>query len=140
MPRTACRKRPCKICHRWFLPNPRLGDRQKTCALPDCKRRWHQKQCKKWNRQNKEYFKEIYLQKKLAVCNEASAGGDFHDHIPIPRINLNLPRSGITEVLTPKGVIVADYIVEQVMSRIRSYPVSKNLHPVFRPVEVDNPP
>ena len=26
------KKRPCRICGRWFVPDPRLKDRQKTCA------------------------------------------------------------------------------------------------------------
>lgn len=34
-------KRPCRICKKWFFPNPRLGDRQKTCGTPECQRQWH---------------------------------------------------------------------------------------------------
>ena len=26
------KKRPCKICRRWFPPHPRLKERQKTCG------------------------------------------------------------------------------------------------------------
>ena len=140
MPRTSCRKRPCKVCHRWFLPDLRVGGRQKTCASEDCKKRWHQKQCKKWNRKNKAYFKGIYLQKKLAACKDESPAGDCHDHFPAPRTHLNLPRSDIAEVMTPKGVIATDYIIEQVMGRMRAYPFSKNFPRVFRPVEDNNPP
>jgi hypothetical protein len=29
---TVCRKRPCRVCRRWFMPNPRLKDRQMTCG------------------------------------------------------------------------------------------------------------
>ncbi len=134
MTRTACRKRPCKVCHRWFLPDSRRGDRQKTCASDDCKRKWHQKQCKIWNRKNKEYFKGIYLQKKLAVCNDQSHD-DCQDHLPAPRIHLNLPRLDVAEILTPETVIVADYIVEQIVGRMRSLPKSAN-----QPLEVRKPP
>ena len=35
------RKRPCRVCRRWFQPDARLGDRQKTCGDPECKREWH---------------------------------------------------------------------------------------------------
>ena len=133
MSRTACRKRPCKVCRRWFLPDSRLGSRQKTCASDACKEKWHKKRCKKWNRKNKAYFKGIYLQKKLAVCNDQSR--DDCDQLPAPRIHLNLPRLDIAEILNPKAVIVADYIVEQIMGRMRCYPISAN-----QPVEVRKPP
>lgn len=32
------RKRPCRICHRWFQPHPRAGDRQKVCSRPECQK------------------------------------------------------------------------------------------------------
>ena len=34
MPET--RKKPCRICRRWFQPDPRVGDRQRVCSKPDC--------------------------------------------------------------------------------------------------------
>lgn len=47
MPRTTKgRKRPCRICRRWFAPNPKLRDRQMTCGDPACKREWHKKACR----------------------------------------------------------------------------------------------
>jgi hypothetical protein len=69
------RKRPCGICRRWFMPNPRLKDRQKTCGTSQCKREWHRKMCRKWNRENADYFTTNYLQKKLEAatgCSESS--------------------------------------------------------------------
>jgi len=32
------RKRPCRICRRWFQPNPRAGDRQRVCSHPECQK------------------------------------------------------------------------------------------------------
>lgn len=132
MLRAACRKRPCRICHRWFLPDPRLKDRQKTCSLPECKRKWHRKQCAKWNRANREYFKGIYLQKKLADSNDLSCSSGANgsnskersQQLPASRIRLNLPRSDIAEVITPKGLVIVDYIVEQVLGRMQRWPLS----------------
>ena len=59
------RKRPCRICRRWYIPHPRVKDRQMTCGDPGCKREWHRKKCADWNRKNAEYFRANYLQKKL---------------------------------------------------------------------------
>ena len=57
------KKRPCRICKRWFMPNPKLKDRQMTCGDPDCQREWHRKKCEEWNRKNPDYFKANYLHK-----------------------------------------------------------------------------
>lgn len=63
------RKRPCRICGKWFIPNPRLGDRQKTCGDPECQRQWHAKKCFEWNRKNRSIFQENYLNRKLESLN-----------------------------------------------------------------------
>lgn len=59
------RKRPCRICGKWFVPHPRLGDRQKSCGAPACRRQWHTKKCAEWNRKNRAVFQESYLNRKL---------------------------------------------------------------------------
>ena len=46
MPRT--RKRPCRICRRWFYPDPRAGDRQRACGNPDCQTARRQKTQANW--------------------------------------------------------------------------------------------
>jgi len=65
MRKTPGRKRPCRICRRWFLPDPRLKGRQMTCGDAHCKRQWHRKKCQEWNRKNSDYFRSNYLHKKL---------------------------------------------------------------------------
>ena len=57
-------KKPCRICHKWFIPDHRVGTRQKTCCY-ECQNIWHKKQCNQWNGKNKKYFQALYLQKKL---------------------------------------------------------------------------
>ena len=65
MQRAKPRKRPCRVCRRWFLPDGRLKNRQKTCGNPECQREWHRKKCAEWNKKNEEYFRTNYLQNKL---------------------------------------------------------------------------
>jgi len=57
--------------------------------------------------------------------------------LPEPRIQLNLPRSDIAEEITPKGLIIGEYVVEQVMGRMRlwSLPIpsiERNAGEVFK--------
>ena len=49
------RKRPCRICRRWFRPDVRVGDRQRTCGEPDCQRARRQKTQASWRARNPGY-------------------------------------------------------------------------------------
>ena len=100
------KKRPCRVCRKWFTPNPRLGDRQQTCGVMECQRKWHARKCAEWNRKNRAYFREIYLRGRLE-----SFGSDPPEQSSFPcsscRINdppgrsspLDLPQEVIQEVI-----------------------------------------
>ena len=49
------RKRPCRICRRWFRPDVRVGDRQRACGEPDCQRARRQKTQAGWRARNPGY-------------------------------------------------------------------------------------
>ncbi len=119
MPRAISRKRPCRICRKWFLPNARLKDRQRTCSHPECKKEWHRKQCAKWNKQNKEYFKANYLVRKLKKISSPS-GLSSNTYISQSRIKLRLPRNEIQEVIRPEQLVIIEYMIEQMVQRYQS--------------------
>jgi hypothetical protein len=50
------RKRPCRICGRWFYPDPRVGDRQRACSEPACQSTRRQQTQAHWRARNAEYF------------------------------------------------------------------------------------
>ena len=49
------RKKPCRICRRWFQPDPRVGDRQRACGKPECQTARRQKTQANWRRRNPDY-------------------------------------------------------------------------------------
>lgn len=53
MPRT--RKRPCRICRRWFYPDPRAGERQRACSNRECQAVRRQKTQASWRAENPSY-------------------------------------------------------------------------------------
>ena len=59
------KKRPCRVCRKWFMPHPRLGDRQMTCGSEECQRTWHSRKCAQWNRHNRSYFRDRYIRNRL---------------------------------------------------------------------------
>jgi len=56
------RKKPCRFCHRWFSPDPRVGERQFACSRPECQAKRKQSQQTAWRRRNPEYFVARRLQ------------------------------------------------------------------------------
>ena len=118
------RKRPCSICRKWFLPDVRQKGRQKTCSA-ECRNELHRRQCAKWNQKNLAYFKSNYLSKKLDKISKPLAA-TFHSSVdkntilpPESRVNLNLPRDVICNQVGGKNLIIIEYLVEQVIGRMR---------------------
>ncbi len=49
------RKRPCRICRRWFRPDPRVGACQRACGNPQCQAARRQKTQADWRNRNPGY-------------------------------------------------------------------------------------
>src|SRR3972149_3334941 len=60
------RKRPCKICRKWFQPPPRAGPRQHTCSRPECQRERPRRNCACWRDRNPDGDREVRLRVRLA--------------------------------------------------------------------------
>ena len=111
------RKRPCRICRRWFIPNPRVKDRQKTCGDPGCQRKWHKKRCTEWNRRNPDYFKANYLQKKIIAATEPphqSPSFKLNN-----RLKSGLPLSYVQEVISIQHLIIIEYFGQLLFRRFQ---------------------
>ncbi len=131
-------KRPCRICRKWFIPDPRLGDRQKTCGKETCKRKWHAKKCSEWNKKNRSYFQAIYLSSKL----ESSKTPSQSDNRPPPSSNpdkncpirppssrstLELPGDVIQDVIGVQPLIIIEYVAQLL---VRSFKEVIRVQPV----------
>ena len=102
------KRRPCRICGRWFVSHPRLKDRQKTCADAQCKREWHRRKCAQWNKDNADYFKANYLQKKLEatlVCKS--------------RFRSGLPLVFVQEVIGLQPLVILEYLAQLLLRRFQ---------------------
>jgi hypothetical protein len=49
------RKKPCRICRRWFHPDARVGERQRACGKPECQTARRQKTQADWRKRNPDY-------------------------------------------------------------------------------------
>ena len=59
------RKRPCRICRRWFVPHPRAGDRQHVCSRADCQRERHRRACQRWRQREAPAERAHRLRQRL---------------------------------------------------------------------------
>ena len=120
------KKRPCRVCGKWYAPHPRLYDRQQTCGAKECQRKWHARKCAEWNRKNPAYFKEIYLRGRLesfgsvSPPERASPGTPCHINDPPRRSSpLDLPQDVIKEVIEVKQLIIIEYIARLLMRGVQ---------------------
>lgn len=114
------KKRPCRICRKWFAPNPRVGNRQKTCGAKECQDKWHAKKCSQWNRQNRVYFQGINLSKKLqAVQNQETAIGKPPSQLPKSGTSPKLPQEVIQEVIGIQPFVIAEYLSQVLLRSVQ---------------------
>ena len=121
MAKTRTRKRPCRICRRWFLPDPRLKERQMTCGQTECQRQWHKKKCSEWNRKNRDYFKANYLQRKIDTATQprSDPAAALPKTVPSSRMNTGMPLEYVKEMLGVDLVIIQEYLAQLLDQRWR---------------------
>jgi len=107
-----CKKRPCRICRRWFMPNPRVKDRQRTCGDGACKREWHRRKCAQWNKNNSDYFRANYLQSKLNPEPPKALQ-------PTSRLKSGLPLGYVQEVISIQDLIIIEYFGQLLFRRFQ---------------------
>jgi len=113
------KKRPCRICRRWFLPNARVKDRQMTCGDPTCKREWHRRKCREWNRANRDYFRANYLQKKLEAGQSDKASKAHTRASPKSLSKSGLPLEFVQEVIGVQHLLIIEYLAQLMVRRFQ---------------------
>ena len=66
-------KRPCGICRHWFVPDRRVGRRQRACSAPACQVARRAKTQASWRRRNPDYFIAHRIQRRRLRAEEAQA-------------------------------------------------------------------
>jgi len=89
-----------------------------TCGNPECKKQWHRKRCAIWNRNNVEYYREIYLEKKLASLDQTLKDSQSYHGLSsvLSFLSLKLPKKEFQEVIGLKQLVIIEYFC-QLLSR-----------------------
>jgi hypothetical protein len=104
------------VCKRWFKPDARLGDRQKTCGDAACKREWHRRKCAEWNEKNSEYAKTNALQRKIEAAK--NLGDGTQQGSPGSSRSL-LPLGYAKEVIEIQLAVMLEYLGQQLLRRLQ---------------------
>jgi hypothetical protein len=112
------RKRPCRVCGKWYMPAPRSRGYQKTCGRPECRREWHRKKCAQWNANHRLHFKAIYLGKKLSKCGNEKPPL-VSKLAPPSRGSIELPRREVQEVTGAKLLVIIEYLAQLLIRRFQ---------------------
>lgn len=66
-------KRPCRICRRWFVPDRRVGHRQRACSATACQIARRAQTQASWRRRNPDYFIAHRVQRRRLNADEPRA-------------------------------------------------------------------
>ena len=77
-------KKRCAYCGRYFIPDRRVGLKQKACGRPECRKKRKQEAQRRWLTRNEGYFRGRYEDVKAwrKRKKEASGGAMIQDEIP----------------------------------------------------------
>lgn len=109
------------------LSSYRSRGKQKTCGSTKCKKQWHTKKCAEWNKKNPQYFKAIYLSKKLQAAQSDARCCDAPG-VPVEPNNPvlpGLPRKEVQEVMGVKLFVIIEYICRLLLKRFQEVNKSK---------------
>lgn len=67
-------KRPCRICRRWFVPDGRVGRRQRACSAPTCQIARRAQTQASWRRRNPDYFIAHRVLRRRQQADQAQGG------------------------------------------------------------------
>lgn len=85
------RKRPCRICHRWFRPHPRAGDRQQACSAAPCQAERRRRAVAAWRRRHPDYDRDDRLRRRLQATPRAVAS----EADPLARLDWGAARNAV---------------------------------------------
>ena len=127
------RKRPCKICRKWFRPDPRSKGEQKVCGDPACQRERNRRACRAWRKKNPTYDRVRRAHERLARSDK-----DESEETPILE-PIQAVREGPTkEVIGVETYVVIELVAKKAVDLARSGSASPKAS--AKPVRRGGPP
>jgi len=80
----------CEFCGRFFVPDPRVGNRQRACSRPECRKARKRTSQKAWLAHEPDYFSGRYCYVKEWRAKRRRAASMIQDEIPTAKPVLKL--------------------------------------------------
>ena len=114
------RKKPCRVCRRWFQPDPRVGDRQRVCGKPECQTARRQKTQADWRKRNPDYRTVEAHGSERRTGRRIRQFGESRKHSHARGTCRLCVRSALTKKFAQPGLKVPDsWIYEKTRGRCR---------------------
>jgi hypothetical protein len=111
------RKRPCRICRRWFQPHPRVKDRQRVCSSAECQRERHRRGCARWHESNAGYDRERRVRERL-TAPRAEISEELQRADPLAGLAWSVARDAvgvdISVIIEESARVVVDWVRDAV--------------------------
>ncbi len=65
------KKKPCCFCRKWFMPDRRVGSRQKACSNPECQEKRRHRTQANWRERNPEYERARWIRDRSIKAEAA---------------------------------------------------------------------
>lgn len=113
------RKKPCRICRRFFRPKAQVGDRQKTCGKDVCRKAWRKRKNQEAYRKGRDYHRGHALRNKLMSAlpfpgRASSATTKFRNR---PSGFLQFPREEMQATMGHEATVTQEYLATIVLRR-----------------------
>jgi hypothetical protein len=103
------KKRPCSVCRRWFLPDVRVGARQRACGRRECQHERHRRAAERWRAANADYDHDRRWRESIASAKAKSSSLPPAANAPPP--SARVPWDVVQDEMRVEGrVILAGFV------------------------------
>jgi len=110
------KKMPCSECRRWYQPDSRVGDRQRTCGSPECKKARRRRTNHGWRAEHRDYDRSRRWQAKL----DAAKAGERVTWPSEPRPLREVPWDLAQAEMGTKATVIIGEISRLALSRAQA--------------------
>jgi len=120
------RKKPCSICRRWFLPDARLGKRQRTCGSEECRGACKAKSQASWRKRNPDYQTDRRLRAQIKAVEREPA--DHRLSAP-PSFMTAIPWSLVKTLMGAETAVATAFLLRMVDHEVKTLMGVRNRMP-----------
>ena len=128
-------KRPCRLCGKWFWPDPRVGKRQRTCSAEECQQKRRVETQASWRLANPAYAVGYRMQKRGAQAEKERP--ERRHPPPLERLPWDLAKDEFKaqgcDFLQVFGRVLLGGVKDQIRKQVAVITREKSGHPLLVP-------